>query len=113
MENTTMSESEIKIRNFINGGKIPSVVKVTDYSDYDPYLCNNGGKYWYAEKYSMQDDGKYLVSYSTSADMQYCVCCGQFGHSECENDIYVSEEELRCILENIIDNEDFEFEVDV
>lgn len=60
-------------------------VVVTDWSDYDPDLCSNGGKYAYYTEYARNDDGTWAVSYGTSADFGYRSCCGVFGECECDS----------------------------
>lgn len=70
------------------GNETIYTVKVVDDSEYDPERCNDGGGYSYTTKYTAIVGGMFEVEYSTSADIDYCPCCGQFGdhydHETCE-----------------------------
>ena len=60
-------------------------VVITDYSEYDPNLSNNGGAYSYSTIYEKLDNiGLWRVSYATSAEFYFCPCCGTFGCDVCD-----------------------------
>ena len=52
-------------------------IRITDISNYDPDMCNNGGKYSFTTRYEEQKDGKFEVCYSTSSEIRLCPVCGQ------------------------------------
>lgn len=56
------------------------VIRVTmrDYSDYDSEKCHDGGHYGFWVDYDRLANGKWEVSYGTTADIEYCPCCGRF-----------------------------------
>lgn len=54
-------------------------VTIVDWSEYDPNLCCNGGKYMYETTYHRRSSGEWDVLYSTSADFEFCPYCGMFG----------------------------------
>lgn len=80
-------------------------VVVTDWSDYDPDLCNNGGRYAYYTEYAKQDDGLWAVSYDTSSDLEFCPCCGRFGCDECDEYERISTSEM---LERLAEDADWD-----
>lgn len=53
-------------------------VRVCDYTNYDSEKCNNGGCYGFWTDYDRLEDGKWNVSFGTTADFEYCPCCGSF-----------------------------------
>jgi len=53
-------------------------VKIRDYRDYDPNLCNNGGMYGFTETYYRKDDDTFEIHYFTTADFDYCEKTGRF-----------------------------------
>lgn len=76
MTTTATTTANINLENVVR-------VRITDYSDYDSALSNNGGAYEYWTDYNRRPDGTWLVSYGTSADFDYCPVCGQFAdHAE-------------------------------
>jgi len=91
-------------------------VKIMDYKDYDPNLCNNGGKYGFTNEYYRIDDNNFECHYFTTADFNFCEITGRF--QEChtcpsvdyiingcnEEFNVVSEEELIDILK-VVENE--------
>lgn len=99
--------------NGING------VKFCNYSEYDHNKCNNGGCYGFWTQYDRTECGLFEVSYHTTADFEYCPCCGSFNNhcaSE-DNDIYesgytcgefetVTETELLELINNFEETED-------
>jgi hypothetical protein len=54
-------------------------VRFNDYSNYDPEKCNDGGSYGFWTDYSCLENGNWEISYGTTADMEFCPCCGSFG----------------------------------
>lgn len=68
----------------MNISKRPFGVIITDYSEYDPRRCCNGGGYWYSTEYHLLPSGKYEVSYDTSAEFPYNHAVGGFGEDESE-----------------------------
>ena len=61
-------------------------VRFCDYSQYDSEKCRNGGCYGFWTDYTRLDNGKWEVSYGTTADFTYCPVCGSF------NDHYVGDD---------------------
>lgn len=53
-------------------------VDITNWTEYDPDRCNNGGAYSYTTIYRRNGD-RWAVTYSTSAEFDYCPYCGRFG----------------------------------
>lgn len=54
-------------------------VRFNDYSNYDPEKCHDGGAYGFWTDYSCLENGNWEISYGTTADMEFCPCCGSFG----------------------------------
>lgn len=54
-------------------------VRFNDYSNCDPEKCNDGGSYGFWTDYSCLENGNWEISYGTTADMEFCPCCGSFG----------------------------------
>ena len=54
-------------------------VRFNDFSEYDSEKCNNGGCYGFWTDYSRLENGNWEISYGTTADMEFCPCCGSFG----------------------------------
>lgn len=82
-------------------------VIITDYSDYKAETSNNGGNYSYSTIYRLVENGKYNgkyeVSYSTSAEFDFCPCCGRFGCTDCdpssdEDYEYISESKVKTAI---------------
>lgn len=76
-------------------------IRISDYRDYDPEGCNNGGSYAFYETYKKLHNNKWEVRYTTSSDFPYCDQCGTFGACCCEpEDGYrtMSTEELIDII---------------
>ena len=62
-------------------------VSLWDYTDYVPELGNNGGRYSYAVKLYLLENGKYEKYYYTSSDIAgFCNICGNWNSSCCEED---------------------------
>ena len=99
-------------------------VFLNDYSDYDSEHCNNGGGYGFWEQYTREPDGTYLQTFGTTADFDFCECCGTFGnHSAtidydpydsgytCGDFQYLSERELLKLINNYPETEGFFVEI--
>lgn len=103
--------------------KITSLTNITrvrfnDYTDYDSEKCNNGGCYGFWTDYDRLKNGNWEISYGTTADMEYCPCCGSFNdHYEGDDSIYdsgyscgnfeqISETELLERINNFTETED-------
>ena len=54
-------------------------VRFNDFSEYDSEKCSNGGSYGFWTDYSHLENGNWEISYGTTADMEFCTCCGSFG----------------------------------
>lgn len=70
-----------------------NTVRLSDYSDYKSDKCNNGGCYGFWTDYSRLENGKWELSFHTTADFDYCPCCGSFNDHHVwsdEDDIYDS-----------------------
>lgn len=66
-------------------------VRFNDYTDYKPETCHNGGNYGFWTDYDRLENGNWEVSYGTTADMEYCPCCGSFSeHYEGDEACYES-----------------------
>lgn len=68
-------------------------VRLSDYSDYESDKCNNGGCYGFWEDYDRLENGNWELSFHTTADFDYCPCCGSFNDHHVwsdEADIYDS-----------------------
>ena len=95
-----------------------------DYSDYQSNTCHTGGNYGFWTNYNRLPNGKWQVSYGTTADFSYCPCCGTFeDHYEGDEAIYdsgyscgdfeqITESELLGRINNFkeTDNEYIEYE---
>ena len=54
-------------------------VRFNDFSEYDSEKCSNGGSYGFWTDYNCLENGNWEISYGTTADMEFCPCCGSFG----------------------------------
>ena len=61
-------------------------VIIADYKDFVEGMSNDGGGYIYYTHYVKLDKDLWQVRHSTSADFDYCPCCGTFGCTECDPD---------------------------
>ena len=52
-------------------------IRVTDWADYDPAKCRNGGKYRFTTTFYPVENG-FEVDFSTSADFPFCDVLGSF-----------------------------------
>lgn len=64
----------------LNGLEKVKKVRFNDFSEYDSEKCNNGGCYGFWTDYSLLKNGSWEISYGTTADMEFCPCCGSFGN---------------------------------
>ena len=53
-------------------------VRFCDYTEYESGKSNNGGCYGFWTDYNRLENGKWEVSYGTTADFEYCPVCGRF-----------------------------------
>lgn len=70
-----------------------NTVRLSDLSDYESDKCNNGGCYGFWTDYSRMEKGDWELSFHTTADFDYCPCCGSFNDHHVwsdEDDIYDS-----------------------
>ena len=94
-------------------------VRFDNYTKYDSEKCNDGGCYgFFWTNYTRLDDGRWKVSYGTTADIKYCPCCGVFrDHYEGDDSCYesgyscgefetVTDEELLNIINSFEETED-------
>lgn len=66
-------------------------VRFNDDSEYESGKSNNGGCYGFWTDYNRLENGKWEVSYGTTADFDYCPVCGSFNnHYEGDEDCYES-----------------------
>ena len=96
-------------------------VKIRDYRDYDPNLCNNGGKYGFTETYYRKEDNTFEIHCFTTAYFDYCEKWGLFQECRnCPNQDYktgeclekytvVTEEELINILKEVESEQDEDY----
>lgn len=92
---------KIELKNIIR-------VRFNDYTEYNSEKCSNGGAYGFWTDYSRTEDGKWEVSYGTTADMPWCPCCGDFSdHSpeECGGPKIVTTENLIKTIEDFEESE--------
>lgn len=92
-------------------------IRFNDFSDYDSEKCNNGGCYGFWTDYNRLENGKWEISYGTTADMDFCPCCGSFNDhyvgDDCRYDSeydcgefgIVTEDELLKIIDEFEENE--------
>ena len=80
----------IKERIFILGIENVSMVKAFDFSDYQSEKSNDGGMYGFTATFRKVNSGKWAVKYGSTADMDFCPCCGQF------SDHYIEDEGFSC-----------------
>lgn len=59
-------------------------VVITDYKEYNSDLCRNGGAYSYSTIYTLVGKDLWQISYDTSAEFDYCPCCGRFNCTYCD-----------------------------
>lgn len=105
------SDLEILEKENLNGIKR---VRFCNYSEYDSERCNDGGCYGFWTDYDRLENGKWEVSYGTTAGFDFCPVCGSFNdHYDYDEEEYscgdfetVTETELLEIINNFTENED-------
>lgn len=65
------------VKKSLNGIKR---VRFCDYTEYESGKSNNGGCYGFWTDYDRLENGKWEVSYGTTADFDYCPVCGSFNN---------------------------------
>jgi len=83
-------------------------ITINDYSNYEPEKCSDGGAYGFWTEYLYKGGDIWEISYGTTADMEFCPCCGSFNsHYDYENEEYscgdfdtITTKELSKIIEN-------------
>ena len=53
-------------------------IRIVDNSHYAQETCNTGGDYGFSTYYTERPDGRFDVTYGTTADFAYCPLCGSF-----------------------------------
>lgn len=105
-------------------GKMPKMLAITnkpykvvlcDYTQYEEGRGSNGGCYAFYETWHRTPSGKYEVHYGTSAEFEYCPCCGSFdNHYEggerysCGSFRKISKNKLKKLLRNFKEDENNE-----
>lgn len=95
-----------------------SEVRITDYTDFNPNLSGNGGKYAYTTIYSRcdYDENMWAISYETTSDFKYCDALGFFCENncdECDNwDAYkvITTENVINAIESVAGDDNFYIE---
>lgn len=90
-----------------------SKIRFTDLSDYDSEKANDGGCYGFWTDYTKIDNDKWEVSHGTTADMDFCPCCGSFeDHYDYEKESYscgdfetITTDELVNLINNFQETE--------
>lgn len=95
-----------------------NIIRFNDYTNYDSDKCRNGGCYGFWTDYNRLENGTWEISYGSTADMEFCPCCGSFNdHYEGDDCCYdsgyscgdfetVMESELLEIINNFTETED-------
>ena len=84
-------------------------VRFCDYTEYDSNLCNNGGCYGFWTDYNRLENGKWEVSYGTTADFEYCPVSPDFHSStadRCGDCATVTDTELLKLIEDFVETDD-------
>lgn len=64
-------------------------IRFNDFSESYSEKCNNGGCYGFWTDYNRIENGSWKISYGTTAEFEYCPCCGSFAnHYDYELDNY-------------------------
>lgn len=83
---------------------------VNDYTQYVEEKSSNGGCYGFWAVYTEKETGDFEVSYGTTADLEFCDCCGNFNcnNIRCENGEYqiVTADEMKDIINSFVETED-------
>lgn len=86
-------------------------VDITNWSEYDPDRCNNGGGYSYTTTYR-RDGDRWSINYSTSAEFELCPYCGLFGGDcGCTRPEYIPTDEMVRTIADHKGNPDFSIEL--
>lgn len=102
--------------------KVNEITKIrfNDFSNFDESNANNGGCYGFWTDFTRSDDGSFEVEYGTTADMEFCPCCGHFGaHFDYDSENFtcrdqfetVTEDELLEIIDNFEESDDTYIEI--
>lgn len=83
-------------------------ITINDYRNYEPEKCSDGGAYGFWTEYLDKGGDIWEISYGTTADMEFCPCCGSFNsHYDYENEEYscgdfdtITTKELSKIIKN-------------
>ncbi len=69
---------------------------LNNFSDFEVGMSNDGGKYWFKTIFTEIPDGRYVVSYQTSSNLDYCSKCGEWHDGrKCDRDYeIISKEEV-------------------
>ena len=74
-------------------------VTITDLTNFNPQLSQDGGQYSFTTYFEKTENNKYKVTYGTSAQFDYCIFCGTFSNNDsCES--YINN---KALLWNSID----------
>lgn len=94
-------------------------IRVTDWTNYDPAKCRNGGKYRFTTTFYPVENG-FEVDFSTSADFPFCdilgtfqKCnrCHWFDGKDCTIDYEVwTQQEVEDYIEKCRHDENFDIE---
>lgn len=82
------------------------MIRIYDYTGYDPARCNNGGSYGFWTKFTELNNGDFEVSYGTTSDFDFCPCCGNFGSCDCTEFGQITKEEMDKILSSFEETND-------
>lgn len=85
-------------------------IEVVDFSDYESGKSCNGGNYAFSTIFRRVNDNMFEITYSTSADFEYCPVCGAFheyDEERCGNTKTISTEELKERISNIEEDEEY------
>ena len=66
------------------------VVKFYDYSEYESSKSRNGGGYGYFTKFTRQQDGRFLLTFHTTAEFYSCPNCGAWEDHRTDDERYKS-----------------------
>lgn len=62
-----------------NGVSLADIAAVTGNNRNNDGMWGDGGSYGFWTDYSCLENGNWEISYGTTADMEFCPCCGSFG----------------------------------
>ena len=65
-----------------SGNKEVKKYRIIDQESTDFNKSRNGGNYTFGRDFFLLENGKYEVSYWTSADFDFCDICGCFGYND-------------------------------